>query len=649
MARKALDIPGQINLFTYMEEIAEELKKQEEAKNVLTFATKKEEILSKAEEYLQKGERLTSLAKDKYARLVKRLSFTEIEKKLFAVKANKYGTYQLIPKIATTVVRPLLKQLTTCDDADEAYKMIKELVSDYDISLEMVDDEDYAYSYVSAINVCKYKLKAKKGEIISLTIREDGWNPFTVYGHKNYAHTKTYKDKKYMDSSHVADIAELLAWLTCFTLYNKALLNEDLKPAIESKLQEKYPASEAVLKYALVNGSYRLADPFKDCDSAREIYEKYPAPLATPLQKIRSASETAIKELCSYLGYDEDKVLRDEKLSFESLKDRNRLEMKEDRLYLYALTRDLDLAFQYIDPLNWAKTDEGKLKYHDFVWVRHSDNYRTQNDPDAKPKHWAIPGMGLGGIGLHVLGNVDSVLELVFENYKERLTTLDYLRDAEKKAKPYQTKKNIPEKTVKAMQESALNDLFGYVEYDADTDLEKVSVFADQFIAFKETYLGGVDTSSISIRFRKLGNYKAAGLYYPSLGCLCVDFRHPSSLVHEYGHCIDYTVGGEKQLSELSEFYGVYSEYRKNFRRELSISGKKLKGKYNEDYYLQKTEVFARCMEMYVTRTLKVNNSICKPEDEFSFAYPESESMMAKINEYFARLFDELKDKEIAA
>ena len=40
----------------------------------------------------------------------------------------------------------------------------------------------------------------------------------------------------------------------------------------------------------------------------------------------------------------------------------------------------------------------------------------------------------------------------------------------------YQDKANIPLKTVRAMQESKLNDYFGFVEYDEDVDLEKVLI-----------------------------------------------------------------------------------------------------------------------------------------------------------------------------
>lgn len=203
-------------------------------------------------------------------------------------------------------------------------------------------------------------------------------------------------------------------------------------------------------------------------------------------------------------------------------------------------------------------------------------------------------------------------------------------------AKSYMTKKNYSEKYLKAMAESKFNNFFGYVEIDADCELQKVEELELEFRALaKELCLDkGED---VSLRFRKLGNHKASGLYYPFLKCLCVDIRCPSSFAHEVGHMIDYKNG---ELSAKYEFYELYEAYKEAVNAALSKSSKEEqavyngKGKYNLSYYFQKTEVFARCFEMYLLRHRGVNNSLLKPELE-TLPYPDTEKVNNLIKTYF--------------
>lgn len=203
-------------------------------------------------------------------------------------------------------------------------------------------------------------------------------------------------------------------------------------------------------------------------------------------------------------------------------------------------------------------------------------------------------------------------------------------------AKVYQTKKNIPDKTVKAMSESALNDWFGYVEFDEDVDLERVHEFEEDFTAL-QTILHQPCMSEYQIRLRKLGRHHAAGLYFPTLKCLCVDLRTLWSTAHEYFHLLDYHYGS---LSQKASFEPVYNRYsyvlNGNAENIKKVCGS---SKYGLDYYLMPTEVFARCAEMYLVRVLKVENSLVKPDDTKSFAYPDDEVLMEDIEEYFGDVF----------
>lgn len=204
-------------------------------------------------------------------------------------------------------------------------------------------------------------------------------------------------------------------------------------------------------------------------------------------------------------------------------------------------------------------------------------------------------------------------------------------------AKSFQTKKNIPQKCIKAMSQSGFNEYFGYVEFDEECDLSLMEELYREYRAFA-VELGIQKYPEVSLRFRKLGNHKASGLYYYILKCLCVDVRSPGSMVHEVGHAIDYHLG---HISAQYAFQSVYDRYEYLLSKYMKVSKgpqvEILKGKtkYNLQYYLMPTEVFARCFEMYVVRIRGIDNSLCKPEA--GFAYPEDDKLREEIKVFFDR------------
>ena len=235
MAKKfTWDVEGQLDLFEYMKSLPTPEQKKS-AENVLSnkplsFSEKKAAILSSAKEYLEKGERLTTLAKERFGEMVKFLSFSEAEEKLFNIKVNSYsieGT--LVPKIATTVVRPLLRQLTTFDKEDKALSTLKSMI-DYDISIEKVENTgDLAYMDKCGATA---RLRRKSDKQLKLTLKEEGYNDLVVYGLWLNAHPQNYKNVLFKDHSQMGDIAEIIAWLICFTQYNRAMNNEDFETAV---------------------------------------------------------------------------------------------------------------------------------------------------------------------------------------------------------------------------------------------------------------------------------------------------------------------------------------------------------------------------------------------------------------------------------
>ena len=252
------------------------------------------------------------------------------------------------------------------------------------------------------------------------------------------------------------------------------------------------------------------------------------------------------------------------------------------------------------------------------------------------------------GIGLTLsCGQLDDAFQLLKKEYlrkKEeerhaRILSGDYARS-------FQTKKNIPEKCLRAMASSGFNNYFGYVEFDEECDLKLLPELYREYEALAET-IGIPAYPDASLRFRKLGNHHAIGLYYPGLACLCVDLRQPNSMAHEVGHMIDYHCDHISEKSSFIEVYDCYASLLKDAANttEDSALKERLKGrgKYNLSYYLQATEVFARCFEMYLIRYMKIDNSLCKPA--FGVEYPEDDMLNELVKIFYMNLLKTLREE----
>ena len=242
-------------------------------------------------------------------------------------------------------------------------------------------------------------------------------------------------------------------------------------------------------------------------------------------------------------------------------------------------------------------------------------------------------------LGCHQVYYILSVFSKEYKRKKdeskmEKMLSGDYARS-------FETKKNIPQKCVNAMARSGFNKFFGYVEFDEECDLDLMEELYREYEAFsKELCLKSFP--EVSLRFRKLGNHKATGLYYYILKCLCVDVRYPGAFVHEVGHAIDYHldhISDKYFFSKIAERYeSLLKSYVQKGKKE-DIAVLKGKTKYNLQYYLMPTEIFARCFEMYVVRIRKIDNSLCKPDGGFS--YPEDEKLMEMITLFFDEILCE--------
>lgn len=199
-----------------------------------------------------------------------------------------------------------------------------------------------------------------------------------------------------------------------------------------------------------------------------------------------------------------------------------------------------------------------------------------------------------------------SVIELsVVEDENYELMQA-YERDsATSYATAFSTKKNINKETEEAMTNSIFLKLgFSYVEYDNEVDLKKVNDVAKEWVKIYKMLPNG--RSLPTLRFRKLGKHNAAGVFFPSMNCVSVDFRSVSSFIHEYGHYLDYNLGKEKNLSLMDDFLPIIRVYRSNVYDKYKDSYVYRKA----GYYCTPTEVFARGFELYISS--KVSSSLIK-------------------------------------
>ena len=178
---------------------------------------------------------------------------------------------------------------------------------------------------------------------------------------------------------------------------------------------------------------------------------------------------------------------------------------------------------------------------------------------------------------------------------------------------------------------------------DADIDIEKYLDINTQYIKFRKEldFEKLIPAKNATLRFRKLGQHKALGMYYPAYKCLCVDIHSTSSFLHELGHYIDFE---RNALSMQKEFLPVLLKYKEVFNSKRN-AGEKVPDYYKRKlgYFFTPTEVFARCFEIYIVVIKKYSNSFTKTIDfmKSSIPYPIcSKSFIEMIDNYFSNFCD---------
>ena len=244
-------------------------------------------------------------------------------------------------------------------------------------------------------------------------------------------------------------------------------------------------------------------------------------------------------------------------------------------------------------------------------------------------------------------GYISSVYEVVVQHeYEKNL-------ESQFRADPSTTKANINEETQKVMDNTELKEYFKFVELDNDVDLKLFGDFEREMHRVQEV-LPKINDTKPDLRLRKLGNYKAAGLYFPFNKTIALDFRSDStenrdeykpsepgirSFIHEYGHYLDYNLvnsdGMTTSLSLEQKFRPIIEKYVEQLKENGIYS--QSHGK-TANYYAVPTEVFARAFEVYAYEK-GLRSPLMKYEDYGT--EPQYVSFTPEIREEITKYFDE--------
>lgn len=590
--------------------------------------TQIESVLTNVDEYLKKGEVLETLAKEYFSNELKKVSLSEVEESLYSVAVDKEETLlSLVRKIAKKVTRPLLRSIQVPDD--EFVKKLCDMV-EFDVSIRITEKDEFSLNYV----LSNSQQKGGPDTILEVTLMESGYKPLKILGAQNTPHTGSRKSGLYRSGIKAADLGEFFALLIVLSQIKVAFARIREMDEEQKKTDLLYNQFLAIEQDNRERFSQRT---YKDtgCGFVGDgtlIGKELWMPVnfsGAPLPLMRSY---ILKKQLSYKDFSNyGTCLKAWKTQYSQLEKEQALDSMP---VVLDFSRSQDLfATCFMEILD--------IHYHDFL---------PRCATSAIEDYWPYLSTSLDKAWYHVQDSIYGLITRLFyvlhETKSQQAKSLKYYRELSSDyARSYQQKKNIPKKTLQAMQDSVFNRYFGYVEFDETCDLEKLKIITDEFIAVKETYLSFVDSSKNALRFRRLGHHKAAGLYYPHMKCLCVDVANPYSMLHEYGHLIDYEYG---KLSLEYDFLNVRSLYKERMNALMSNPGNvsaQLKGKtkYNLSYYLEPTEIFARSFELYMAKEKGICNSILPKE--FSFAYPQDTEFLLAVKDYFDQLLSSLNCK----
>jgi len=581
--------------------------------------------------YLQKGERIINMARSTYEKEMDQLSLSETDKRIFSFQTMpNMSLYDLIQQISRSFVRPCLRSMQYCDD--EYGKALLEAVSFPGITVSLsFADSSWIDPYVRKC-VCGRKPLPADDRILQILFQEEGYETMCIYGMKNTTHKEKDAafDKRNGDyfCLTITDLGYFFASLIIYTQvmckiaeFKNMSQSERDESVTFGLFQEKLNAY--IIRYLSTELRYFQNEEVGLTIQCVSDMLKYPVFVRT----LNVKDLELYRILC-------DMGMQIRKQEGKSLSSWRKKAESEGLCLGIENMADFGCCFLF--------DEHYTFRYHNLIVT-----------PTSEAFYWALPKGYFTQYGSRKMYDLacmhlfSSLFCVIAEEKYEIGQRAEYYRELEKNAhaKSYQLKKGITKKIQAEMENSLFNEYFGFVEFDSDTDIGKAKEISLEFRALKDTFLRNIDASDNAIRFRKLGNHKAAGLYYPFVKCLCVDIRNPDSLVHEFGHLMDYSLGS---LSSKNDFRHIKSAYISYLDGQMcnDVHKAQMKGnsKYNYSYYTTPTEIFARCFELYVSRILGVKNSIVPCE--FTWVYNQNDTFLGMVEEYFNRLL-ELKKEDL--
>jgi hypothetical protein len=556
-------------------------------------------------DYLSRGHYIESLAKKKFAAFMDELNITDIEEKIFSVP---FGN-NICDEVAKKVIRPILRKSDNTK--------LNEIFNPYGIIFQDNTTTDGGYKYL-------LYSQHRDSDIVKVTFHD-----ISVYGYRMYTHAKSYRNTLFKDHTRCGDVAIMISYIVLITIYNNYISENTVDWAFLQQTDGQNLFHKLITDSQLNPKLLQSCPDFTGTDFDADEILRHAKKIALPKNVTTCPNDRTVqmvKDLLSQMSGNECSICT-----------MSLIELRKHNERYNTLTDDMDLAIRVTSTddiyclMGAAYEPDKKV----FAEIRYETLLDTEEGLD---RLWGIPS-SYHRNSVYQRTMLSHVLQLIWKQKAGIVSQLKYYRTSQQSshARSFETKKGIPKNIVESMEASSFNKYFYYVELDQDCDAKNVEEIAMEFKTFHDTYFPNLTTDNTSIRFRKLGNHKAAGLFYPSVNCICVDLSYPSSLVHEYGHCIDYNFGNLSNSTEFSKVLDRYSELLKG-----NAATKELKGKYDLGYYLTPTEVFARSFEMYVTRELKVQNSICKQDDKTMFAYPKDEILMKDIMDFFQSTFKKI-------
>ena len=502
---------------------------------------KAEDTQEEMSSYLRREEKILSIARERMKRMESGWSITDLEKKLFVLTYRREDSLDVVLQKMARVVRKYIRGI---EQEPERIAVLKRLI-DIPVEIEVIGEEGIHPG------VYRWVCGKRPQKFVKVMIRETGYPAMTACGTLYDPQRGKYRNILFQESSYsIVDMGTLLSFLILLNKVKEDMRNHpDLAEKCKGMLSEKYELTG-----------------FGNCmrdGLTKESFQSHP-----------------VFELECQDPFLEERLLQwfpDADIYYERKKGRQAVYLDGN-----SAKRLLGYFFPYECFMEYG------ISYHFLLQKSRNGIYWALPHTDMSSSPYARIILEMWKATSDVQGG----RERQFASYVESRTGY---------ARSFETKKNIPKKIVDAMEHSILNQYFGYVEYDELVDLLKVAEIEKEFMAFKETWFPDMDVKDNSVRFRRLGKQKAAGLYYPALQCLCVDINNPSSFIHEFGHLIDYTFDS---LSLKDDFLPIISFYSDLLRRRMDEDETfklemQKKSKYNLQYYIMPTEIFARCFEMY--------------------------------------------------